>query len=325
MQNSSPVDPPIVVVLGTGGTIAGTSARSGDDIGYSAAQIGVAQLIAALPALAGQRIEAEQIAQIDSKNMNAAVWRALAVAVARHLARPEVGGVVITHGTDTLEETAYLLQRLLAPTKPVVLVAAMRPATSLQADGPQNLLDAFAVVRQNGAYGVVAVLAGRVHSALHLRKLHSYRLDAFGSGDAGAVAEIESGRLRVHRPWPIGAPIGLERLPAEGVAWPWVEIVTSHADARGIVVEALCAAGVAGIVVAGTGNGSVHASLQAALIAAGAAGVSVLRCTRCLGGGVIEADSAIEPGNANLPSAGVLTPFQARVELQLRLLAANRD
>jgi L-asparaginase len=323
MQNSSFTDPPVVVVLGTGGTIAGTSARSGDDIGYSAAQIGAAQLIAALPALAGQPIEVEQIAQIDSKNMSTTVWRALAVAVARHLARPEVGGVVVTHGTDTLEETAYFLQRLLAPTKPVVLAAAMRPATSLQADGPQNLLDALTVARQTGAHGVVAVLAGRVHSALDLRKLHPYRLDAFGSGDAGAVAEIESGRLRVHRAWPGGSAIGIEQLPAEGAAWPWVEIVTSHADARGNLVNALRAAGVAGIVVAGTGNGSIHALLEAALIEARAVGVAVLRCTRCLGGSVIEADGAIEMSDAPLPSAGALTPFQARVELQLRLLAAR--
>jgi L-asparaginase len=323
MQNSSLSKPPVVVVLGTGGTIAGTSARSGDDIGYSAAQIGAAQLIAALPALAGQPIEVEQIAQIDSKNMSTDVWRALAVAVARHLARPEVGGVVVTHGTDTLEETAYFLQRLLAPTKPVVLVAAMRPATSLQADGPQNLLDALTVARQTGAHGVVAVLAGRVHSALDLRKLHPFRLDAFGSGDAGAVAEIESGRLRVHRAWPGGSAIGIEQLPAEGAAWPWVEIVTSHADARGNLVNALRAAGVAGIVVAGTGNGSIHALLEAALIEARAVGVAVLRCTRCLGGSVIEADGAIEMSDAPLPSAGTLTPFQARVELQLRLLAAR--
>ncbi len=326
MQNSSLSQSPVVVVLGTGGTIAGTSARSGDDIGYSAAQVGAAQLIAALPALAGQPIEVEQIAQIDSKNMSAAVWSALAVAVARHLARPEVGGIVITHGTDTLEETAYFLQRLLAPTKPVVLVAAMRPATSLQADGPQNLLDAFTVARQTGAHGVVAVLAGRVHSALDVRKLHPYRLDAFGSGDAGAVAEIESGRLRVHRPWPSGTAIGVERLPADGAAWPWVEIVTSHADARRNVVDALRAAGVAGLVVAGTGNGSIHASLEVALIEARAAGVAVLRCTRCLGGRVIDADGAIDVSDASdaaLPSAGALTPFQARVELQLRLLAAS--
>jgi L-asparaginase len=323
MQNSSLSQPPVVVVLGTGGTIAGTSARSGDDIGYSAAQIGAAQLIAALPPLAGQPIEVEQIAQIDSKNMSTTVWRALAVAVERHVVRPAVGGVVITHGTDTLEETAYFLQRLLAPTKPVVLVAAMRPATSLQADGPPNLLDAFTVARQTGARGVVAVLAGRVHSALDLRKLHPYRLDAFGSGDAGTVAEIEAGRLRVHRAWPGGSAIGIEQLPAEGAAWPWVEIVTSHADARGNVVELLCAAGVDGIVVAGTGNGSIHASLEAALIEARAAGVAVLRCTRCLGGSVIEADGAIDASDAALPSAGALTPFQARVELQLRLLAAS--
>ena len=329
MQNHLLSGPPLVVVLGTGGTIAGTSARSGDDIGYTAGQIGAAQMVAALPALTGQPIEVEQIAQIDSKDMSVAVWRALALAVARHLARPEVGGIVITHGTDTLEETAYFLQRLLAPAKPVVLVAAMRPSTSLQADGPQNLLDAFTVARQLDASGVVSVLAGRVHSALDLRKRHTYRLDAFGSGDAGAVAEVESGRLRLHRGWPSSAAIGVERLPAEGAAWPWVEVVTSHADARRHAVDALRVAGVDGIVVAGTGNGSIHVSLEAALVEARAAGVAVLRCTRCLGGSVIDAaadgegETAIGAHETALVSAGSLTPFQARVELMLRLLAAR--
>ncbi len=308
----------LIVVLGTGGTIAGTAASAGDNLGYTAAQLDAAQLVAAIPGSADAPIEVEQIAQIDSKDMGFAVWRALAVAVERQLARPEVGGVVITHGTDTLEETAYFLQRVLAPTKPVVLVAAMRPATSLQADGPQNLLDAMVVAREPGARGVVAVLAGRVHSALDLRKVHSYRLDAFGSGDAGALAQVEQGRLRRHREWPAGEAIGLASLPHDVAEWPMVEIVTSHSEAQGTMVQALRAAGVQGIVVATTGNGSIHHALASALLDAQAAGVAVLRATRCLDGSVIDPS---EPGAATLPSAGASTPVQARIELILQLLA----
>ncbi len=185
-----------VVILGTGGTIAGASAVAGDNVGYTAAQRSVADLLAAVPALAGTATEALQIAQLDSKDMDAATWQALAQAVALQLARPAVCGVVVTHGTDTLEETAWLLQQVLAPAKPVVLVAAMRPATALSADGPQNLLDAVAVARTPGARGVVAVLAGRVHGAGAVRKVHPYRLDAFSSGDAGPLGVVEEGALR---------------------------------------------------------------------------------------------------------------------------------
>jgi L-asparaginase len=310
MQNPSSC----VVVLGTGGTIAGTAVSAMENIGYTAAQLGVARLVAAVPALAGSPIEALQVAQIDSKDMGFAIWRALAVEVERQVARAEVGAVVITHGTDTLEETAYFLQRVLAPRKPVVLVAAMRPASSLQADGPQNLLDAFVVAREPGARGVTVVLAGALHGAFDVRKQHPYRLDAFGSGDAGALGHIEAGRLRLHRAWPDGEAIGLRALPVEAAAWPWVEIVTSHCEARGSVARALRDAGVDGIVVAGTGNGSVHRDLEAALIEAQGAGVAVLRCTRCTAGSVIDA------GDEALPSAGALTPVQARIELMLRLL-----
>src|SRR5512139_1935809 len=116
MQNNART----IVVLGTGGTIAGTAASTGDNVGYTAAQIGVAQLVSAVPALRAVALECEQVAQVDSKDMGFAVWRSLALRVQHHLAREEVGGVVVTHGTDTLEETAHFLQRVLAPAKPVV-------------------------------------------------------------------------------------------------------------------------------------------------------------------------------------------------------------
>ena len=316
-----------VVVIGTGGTIAGTAASPHDAVGYRAAQLGADRLVSAIPALAGVPVEVTQLAQIDSKDMDHALWRALAGCVEAQLARPEVGGVVVTHGTDTLEETAYFLQRVLAPRKPVVLAAAMRPATALLSDGPQNLLDAVTLAQAAGAHGVMAVLAGTVHAAFDVRKVHSRRLDAFDSGDAGPLAHIQDGQVRQHRAWPEGEAFGPARLPADAACWPWVEIVTSHAGANGAVVRALCAAGVHGIVIAGTGNGTVHRALEAALLKACAAGVRVLRSTRCVYGGVIDAApvavvaaataAAIPPTSM---SAGVLTPVQARVELLLQLM-----
>ena len=315
MQNESS----IVVVLGTGGTIAGAASDAADNVGYVAAQRGVADLLRAVPALAGGLVEAEQVAQLDSKDMTHAVWRTLALRCAHHLARPEVAGVVVTHGTDTLEETAWFLQRTLSPTRPIVLVAAMRPATALQADGPQNLLDAVAVARTPGARGVTALLAGRLHGAADVRKVHPYRLDAFSSGDAGTIGLVEEGVLRRFRPWPAEpALLAAAALPADTDAWPAVEIVTSHAGAGGAVVAALCAAGARGIVVASTGNGSVHTAMEAALRAAQRGGVQVWRSTRCLDGRIIDAAD----GDDALPSAGALTPTKARVELMLNLMAA---
>ena len=154
MQN----DPSKIVVLGTGGTLAGAASDPGDNLAYRAAQIGVESIVAAIPALAAFDLQTEQVAQIDSKDMTLDIWRRLAASVAYHVDRSDVAGVVITHGTDTLEESAYLLQRVLAPAKPVVLTAAMRPATSSQSDGAQNLLDAVRVARLPGARGVVASL-----------------------------------------------------------------------------------------------------------------------------------------------------------------------
>jgi L-asparaginase len=304
-----------VVILGTGGTIAGAAPSAGDTLGYAAGQIGVAELLRAVPALADAALESEQIAQVDSKDMDFAVWLALARRCEAHLARPDVAGLVITHGTDTLEETASFLHRVLDAAKPVVLTAAMRPATAISADGPQNLIDAVQLARMEGVRGVVAVLAGTVHAGAEVRKVHTYRLDAFGSGDAGPLAHLEAGLLRRHRPWPQGEGLGTAALPADPAGWPRVEIITSHAGARGAVVDALRATGVDGIVVAATGNGTVHHALQAALAAAQAAGVRVLRSSRCLDGAVLGGTPD------SFASAGALTPVQARVALLLDLIA----
>ncbi len=310
-----------IVILGTGGTIAGRAANPSDNIGYTAAEVGIDQLVTAIPALAeGGPVVTEQVAQIDSKDMSFAVWAQLAGRVNHYLAQPEVRGIVITHGTDTLEETAYFLQALLNPAKPVVLTCAMRPATALVPDGPQNMLDAMTVARHPGAQGVVAVCAGTIHSAVDVQKVHTYQLDAFSSGDAGPLGYVEEGTVRLLKNWPV-AQNGRAQAAIESVAnlgdladWPRVEIVMSHAGASGAVVEALLAQGVQGLVVAATGNGSLHQALEAALLEAQAAGVRVVRATRCLNGRVLP-----KPGDS-IPDSQGLSPVKARVALMLRLL-----
>ncbi len=301
-----------VVILGTGATIAGTAASAARHTGYQAGALAPAALVAAVPPLAGWALETEAVAQIDSADMDHATWAALAARAAAHLQRQEVAGVVVTHGTDTLEETAYFLHRTVAATKPLALTAAMRPATALSPDGPQNLFDAATVARDGGGAGVVAVLGGRVIGGADLRKVHGYRVDAFHAGDAGALGRVEDGRLRMSRPWPgaDGRAAGVLALPTS--RWPRVDIVTSHAGADGALLDAALAAGARGIVIAGTGNGTMHRALLQAARRAAAAGVPVWRSTRCLLGGVVGDEG-------ELPSCGALTPAQARIELMLRL------
>ena len=323
-----------VVVLGTGGTIAGTSDKAGDNIGYTAAQVGVAQLLKAIPALAevlqakAMALVSEQVAQVDSKDMGFAIWQKLAARVAHHLTQADVQGILITHGTDTLEETAFFLHSVLPPhllaAKPVVLTCAMRPATALTQDGPQNVLDAVAVALTPGAAGVMAVCAGSVHSALDVQKTHTYRVDAFGSGDAGPLGYVEEGRVRWLRKG-TEVPTKYQYVAIEKIAdlkdLPRVELVTSHAQASGDLVDALLAHSektpdrpLRGLVVAGTGNGTIHQELEASLLRAQALGVKVVRATRCAMGRVLPAAH-----NLIQDSRG-LSPVKARLALMLALV-----
>lgn len=316
-----------VVVLGTGGTIAGLSRSAADNVGYTAAQVGVTELLEGVAAPAGIALQGEQVAQVDSKDMGFAIWRHLAERCAHWLAQPDVAGVVITHGTDTLEETAFFLQAVLAPSKPVVLTSAMRPATALTPDGPQNVRDAVAVAASPGARGVVAVCAGTVHSAFDVQKVHTYRVDAFASGDAGPVAYVEEGALREFRAWPASPPEPARRcfeLMRQATCWPRVEILMSHAEARGSIIDALvlerqagAAEPVQGLVLAATGNGTLHEALEAAALRAQEAGIAVVRATRCLQGRILPT-----PGAA-LRDAGAMTPVKARIALVLELMAAQ--
>ncbi len=320
MPSPAPPDPRPVLVVATGGTIAGTAGSATDNLGYRAAQRGVAELVAAVPALAGWPLQTVQLAQLDSKDAGPALWQPLVAALAEALARDALAGIVITHGSDTLEETAALLQRVLAPARPVVLTAAMRPATSLQADGPQNLLDAVALAATPGAQGVLAVLGGRVHAGAEVRKVDAYRLDAFDSGPAGPVALVEDGVVTPLRPWPAAGPAEERAALLQAVLhtppgqWPRVAWISSHAGFDAGLVDAAVGAGFHGLLLAGTGNGSLHAELQAAADRARRAGLALRLSTRCAGGRVV--------GKAGHPLTLAVGsgPAQGRVHLVLDLL-----
>ena len=314
------------MIVGTGGTIAGSSQVPGDNVSYAIGQIDAHDLLATLkPALAGRLdgfdVLTEQLAQLDSKDMNERTWVLLAQRVRQLMADDSVAGVVITHGTDTVEETAYWLHRVVMPTKPVVLTCAMRPATALGADGPQNLVDALTVASTSDAAGVWVVAAGAIHHPRWVSKVHPYRLDAFQSLDAGVAGWIEEGRVRwsVAPNWIPPSPVVSGPL-APPDSWPRVEVLFSHAGASEVMLESvLSGAGqgrpLRGLVVAGTGNGTVHQAWTGLLKQAQANGLLIWRTSRCATGVVVVAsDGAEEFPSVELP------PFKARIEMVLYLM-----
>lgn len=323
---SSPRALPRIAVLATGGTIAGSAADSAQTAGYQAGVVGVDKLLAAVPGLANvARIDAEQVASIDSKDMPLALWATLAERVNALLASDDVDGVVITHGTDTLEETAYLLHLTVKHAKPVVLTAAMRPSSALSADGPLNLLGAVTVAASPAArgQGVLVAFNNRIHCARDIVKTSTYAVDAFQSPEIGALGWVQDGRVEFQRgamrPHTSSTPFSIGSVAAE---WPVVEIVASYAGVSRVMVDALVAAGVRGIVVAGTGNGSIHTTLQSALADAVKKGIAVVRSSR-VGSGHVMRNGAASDDALGFVSAGTLNPYKARVLLMLALASGK--
>ncbi|MDO5652649.1 MAG: asparaginase [Brachymonas sp.] len=334
-----------IVVLATGGTIAGKSSSAGDGVAYQAAQIGVEDLLENVPGLrdllGADTLEGEQIAQINSKDMEFAVWQRLAQRCAHWLAQADVRGIVVTHGTDTIEETAFFLQQTLASVpnaekwqdKPVLLTCAMRPATARLSDGPQNLADTISVAQDTQARGVMVVVAGQVHDAAAVEKIHPYRLDAFSSGDGGPLAYVEESAVRWLRTppgWPQQAEKGLWQALADTppAQWPWVETLHSHTNADPRALQALAQAGVQGVVLVGTGNATLHQALEQAAQPLQDQGLALLLAPRCTASAVVRsAASAADPvplawygaGQGSAPIA--LPASKARLLLLLRLLA----
>lgn len=334
---------PKILIIGTGGTIAGMADDAENPGQYRAAQLSVAALLAGVSGIetaAAGPLDAMQIAQIDSKDMSDEVWHALLQACDAAMRDEAVRGVVITHGTDTLEETAWFLHCVLGRlAKPVVLTCAMRPANALMPDGPQNLKDAVAAAAALDADGhpllreVVAVTGGgELHSARWLQKVHPHRLLAFSSGEQGPLGWVDGTNVRLRQGYAPQAAdteggytgsAWLAALPAPAsTPWPWVEIVTSHAGLRPGLLKALQAQGVEGLVVATTGNGTVHEVLLDAMARARQQGLPVWRSSRCSDGVISD---AVLPRMADLGNdlAVALTPYKCRVSLQLALVQAR--
>jgi len=312
---------PTIAILATGGTIAGSADDAGSAARYRAGAVPIDQLLAAsklgLERIANVR--AEQVAQIDSKDLTFDVWERLVARIRHWVDVERVDGVVITHGTDTLEETAMLLHLTQQTDAPIVLTAAMRPSTSLSADGPLNLLNAVRLAASPAARGrgVLVAINQRVHAARDVQKAHTYAVEAFVSPDVGPLGFVLDAQVQFQR--------AAQRVTAEEVLpmpptsqWPWVEVIASYAQPDARVVDALVAAGVQGLVIAATGAGSIHASLEAALNRASQQGVFVLRSTRT-GAGLVPA----QPSGERWASSGSLNPYKARVLLTL-LLASGR-
>jgi L-asparaginase len=290
-----------IVVLATGGTIAGLASEATQPQNYTAGQVAVEDLVRAVTTT-GIELVTEQVAQIDSKDMSFEVWQSLLHRVSYWLDQESTQGVVITHGTDTLEETAFFLQTVLQPHKPVALTCAMLPANASDSDGPANLHEALDWVQRDDAHGVVLVCAGQVHRGDCVQKTNSQQRDPFTSQHECKI------------------PNGLKRPSVKQVLactqWPRVEVVMNHTGSDGRCVRALTAQDAPqGWVVAGTGNGTLHHALEAALLAAQAQGAFVLRTSRCAWGGVQSRSADC------LPHAGSLTTAQARVALILHLIA----
>ncbi|MGQ0711737.1 MAG: asparaginase [Rhodoferax sp.] len=321
-----------VVVLGMGGTIAGAASQADDNVGYVAGAVGVDQILGnALTgsALAQSVARVEQVRQKDSKDMDLDDWWVLHERVRLALEDDAIGGVVITHGTDTLEEAAVFLSLLLDESlqfkKPVVFTCAMRPATAQSPDGPQNLRDALAVALDPLARGVLLVCAGKVLAGHSVRKSHPYRVDAFESVDGGVLGFVEEGKPRwicdVVRPWRYAGWASRCQRPKE---WPGVDIVLSYSGARTAYFATLLALASQGqlnaLVVGGTGNGSIHARLMDVLVQLRSMGVEVVVTSRCMAGSVIGPSL----GGEYQSMCSAMTPFQARIALTLGLCAQSR-
>ncbi len=280
---------PTIAILATGGTIAGSADDAGSAARYRAGAVPIDQLLAAsklgLERIANVR--AEQVAQIDSKDLTFDVWEKLVARVHHWIDVERVDGVVITHGTDTLEETAMLLHLTQQTDTPIVMTAAMRPSTSLSADGPLNLLNAVRLAANPASRGrgVLVALNQRVHAARDVQKGHTYAVEAFVSPDSGPVGFVLDTQVQFTRTTQRPASTDVLPMPQAG-QWPWVEVLASYAQPDARLVDTLVAAGVKGLVIAATGAGSIHTNLEAALERASQQGVFVLRSTRT-GAGVV--------------------------------------
>jgi L-asparaginase len=311
---------PTVVVLATGGTIAGAAA-SDVQAGYTSGQVGVEQLLAAVPqAKKLATMRGEQVANIGSQDMNDEVWLKLAGRVNALAAEPGVAGIVITHGTDTIEETAYFLNLVVKSRKPVVLTAAMRPSTALSADGPLNFFNAVAVAahKEAAGRGVLVVVNDWIHGASSLTKTSTTAVQTFLSPQSGLIGTVAYGEVEFYR-----GPVGKHTMDSEfslnGVtSLPRVDIIMAHENMDGALINASAAAGAKGIIIAGVGNGNMTAPALEALSAQAKKGVVAVRSTR-VATGRVGRNVEVQDDKLGLVASLALNPQKSRVLLRLAL------
>lgn len=308
-----------IAILGTGGTIAGFIDSTIATTGYTAGAIDIDVLIKAVPQIRDLAdISWEQIANIDSSNMCDEIWLRLAKKIAKLFAEG-IDGVVITHGTDTMEETAYFLNLTIKSDKPVVLVGAMRPSTAISADGLKNLYNAVALVANKEAKnkGVMVAINDKILSARGVVKTHSLNVDAFSSPDFGDLGYIVDGKVffynNITKAHTKNAPFDVSKL----TSLPKVDILYSYSnDGSGVAAKALFEHGTKGIVVAGSGAGSIHKNQKDVLKELLKKGLKVVVSSRVVAGCVAVSDSDEKLG---FISAEDLNPQKARVLLMLAL------
>jgi L-asparaginase len=312
---------PTVVVLATGGTIAG-AAETDVQAGYSSGQVGVDQLLNAVPqAKKLANLRGEQISNIGSQDMNDTVWIKLATRVNELLAMPDVAGVVITHGTDTIEETAYFLNLVTKSKKPVVLTASMRPSTALSADGPLNFYNAVAVAADKDAAGrgVLVVVNDWIHGASSLTKTSTTAVQTFMSPLSGLIGTIAYGVPEWYRN-PVGKnTTNSDFAVTKSTVLPRVDIIMATENMDGALIDGAVAAGAKGIVVAGVGNGNMTQPALKALGAQAKKGVLGVRSSRVTTGQVGRNVEVNDDSVGTVASLG-LNPQKARVLLRLALM-----
>jgi L-asparaginase len=250
---------PKIVIVATGGTIAGAAA-SQTDAGYKSGAVGVDILINAVPQLKDiAQVSGEQVSSIGSQDMNDEVWLKLANKVNEILAKPDVAGVAITHGTDTMEETAYFLDLVVKSDKPVVLTGSMRPSTAMSADGPLNIYNAVAIAADPAARGrgVMVTVDDDIHSAHDIVKTHTTDVGTMSSGEAGLVGATLFGKNTWYR-MPNNVHTTKSEMSIAGVtALPRVDIIYAHANMSPDVISSAVANGAKGLVIAGVGDGNM--------------------------------------------------------------------
>ena len=312
---------PNVVILATGGTIAGTGATSTTTVGYTAAKVGVDALIAAVPELKKvANVRGEQVMQIASENMNNDAWLKLAKRVNTLLAQSDVDGIVITHGTDTIEETAYFLDLVVKSKKPVVIVGAMRPSTAISADGPINLYNAVLLAGSKEAIGkgVLVTLNDQINAGREVTKTNTSTLDTFKTPELGFLGYIQGSKPYFYRqstrkntadtPFDI---MNLDKLPQ-------VDIVYGYANMNPIALNAFVAAGAQGIIHAGVGDGSLNNTVVPSLTEARKKGVVIVRSSR-VGQGIVARNGEANDDELDFVAADTLNPQKARILLMLAL------